>query len=59
MGKSKPKNYYGRGTNWDDGDGEDYDDHKDRKQRRKEKRMKNLIRAKDIDRLLEIEEEEQ
>jgi hypothetical protein len=56
MSKSKTKNYGAR-RDWYEDESEEYD-YKDQKQRRKEKRMKNLIRSKNIDRLLEMEDEE-
>lgn len=57
MSKSKTKNY---GRNWyDEEDNEDYgSDYRDNRERRKEKKLKNLIRSKNIDRLLDMDEDE-
>lgn len=57
MSKSKAKNY---GRNWyDEEDNEDYDnDYRANRERRKEKKLKNLIRSKNIDRLLDMDEDE-
>jgi hypothetical protein len=57
MSKSKAKNY---GRNWyDEEDNEDYgNDYRANRERRKEKKLKNLIRSKNIDRLLDMDEDE-
>ena len=56
MSKSKNKNYNKRDLYYDDEDG--YQDSRDNKQRRKEKRMRNLIRSKNVDRLMDIDEDD-
>jgi hypothetical protein len=57
MGKSRSKDF-SRSNQWDDyGDG-DYSDQRDTERRRKEKRMKNLIRSKNVDQLMDMDEEE-
>lgn len=59
MSKSKYKSFdkYGR-NDWDDE--EDYygSDYRQNKQRRKEKKLRNLIRSKNVDRLMELDEDE-
>lgn len=57
MSKSKPKK---NGRNWyDEEDNEDYGtDYKSNQERRKEKKLKNLIRSKNIDQLLNMDEDE-
>jgi hypothetical protein len=57
MSKSKPKK---NGRSWyDEEDNEDYGtDYKSNQERRKEKKLKNLIRSKNIDQLLNMDEEE-
>jgi hypothetical protein len=57
MGKSKAKNY---GRNWyDEEDNEDYgNDYRANRERRKEKKLKNLIRSKNVDQLLNMDEDE-
>ena len=57
MSKSKPKKN-GRGW-YDEEDNEDYGtDYKSNQEHRKEKKLKNLIRSKNIDQLLNMDEEE-
>lgn len=57
MSKSKPK-VYGR-KDWNDDEPDYYHvDAKEQKQRRREKRMKNLIRSKNVDRLMEMDDDE-
>lgn len=56
MSKSKPKGY-GR-KDWNDDEDEYYVDSKEQKHRRREKRLRNLIRSKNVDRLMEMEEDE-
>jgi hypothetical protein len=57
MSKSKPK-VYGR-KDWNDDEPDYYYvDAKEQKQRRREKRMKNLIRSKNVDRLMEMDDDE-
>jgi hypothetical protein len=57
MGKSKPKSYGRR--NWFD-DEEDYnnDHRKENNSRRKEKRMRNLIRSKNVDQLMNLDDDD-
>jgi len=57
MSKSKPKNY-GRRNQWDDDEYGDNYDYKGDVQRRKEKRMKNLIRSKNIDQIMDMDDDE-
>ena len=56
MSKSKPKNY-GRRNQWDDDDYDNYD-YKSDMQRRREKRMKNLIRSKNVDQIMDMDDDE-
>lgn len=57
MSKSKPKSF--RRNQWDD-DYDDYStDYRGNKEKRREKRMKNLIRSKNVDRILDMDEDEQ
>lgn len=58
MSKNKPK-IYGRKDWGDDEVDYYYVDAKEQKQRRREKRLKNLIRSKNVDMLMELEEDEQ
>jgi len=60
MSKSRPKSYGGR-NNWYDEEDNQYenDNSKNARERRKEKRMKNIIRSKNIDQLMNIEEDEE
>lgn len=57
MSKSKLKK---NGRSWyDEEDNEDYGtDYKSNQERRKEKKLKNLIRSKNIDQLLNMDEDE-
>lgn len=56
MSKSKSK-VYGR-KDWNDDEPDYYYvDAKELKQRRREKRMKNLIRSKNVDRLMEMDDD--
>ncbi len=56
MSKSKPK--LGR-KDWSEDEADYYYvDAKEQKQRRREKRLKNLIRSKNVDMLMELEEDE-
>jgi hypothetical protein len=57
MSKSKAKNY---GRKWyDEEDNEDYgNDYRANRERRKEKKLKNLIRSKNVDQLLNMDEDE-
>ncbi|CAB4140793.1 hypothetical protein UFOVP395_128 [uncultured Caudovirales phage] len=57
MGKSRSKDF-SRSNQWDDYDDGDYGDYRDTERRRKEKRMKNLIRSKNVDQLMDMDEEE-
>ena len=56
MSKSKPKSF--RSNRWN----EEYDDYgtdyRSNEQRRREKRMKNLIRSKNVDRLMKMDDDE-
>lgn len=55
MSKSKPKSF--RRSQWDDYE-EDYSsDYKSNKEKRREKRMKNLIRSKNVDRILDMDDD--
>lgn len=55
MSKSKKTN---RRDQWDN-DYDDYGtDYRGNKEKRREKRMKNLIRSKNVDRLLDMDEDE-
>ena len=56
MGKSRSKDY-SRNNFWND-DEEGYYDHRSDVQKRKEKRVKNLIRSKNVDQLLEMDDDE-
>lgn len=56
MSKSKPK--IGSRKDWNDDEDYYYVDAKELKQRRREKRLKNLIRSKNVDSLMEMEEDE-
>lgn len=59
MSKSRPKGY-GQG-NWYEGHDDYaywYVDKKETQEHRRSKRMKNIIRSKDINRLLELEEDD-
>ena len=53
MSKSKNKNFQRR--DWEDDDG--YYDTRSDKQKRKEKRMRNLIRSKNVDRLMDLDDD--
>lgn len=57
MGKSRSKNYGSR-SGWDDEDDYEYYDSRSAERHRKEKRMKNLIRSKNVDQLLEMDDDE-
>lgn len=56
MSKSKPK--ISSRKDWNDDEDYYYVDAKELKQRRREKRLKNLIRSKNVDSLVEMEEDE-
>ena len=56
MSKSKNKNFTSR-RDWYDDDEESYS-YQDTKQKRKEKRMKNLIRSKNVDQIMGIDDDE-
>jgi hypothetical protein len=56
MSKSKNKKFNNR-REWYDEDEVD-NSYQDNKQRRKEKRMKNLIRSKNIDQIMGIDDDE-
>lgn len=56
MGKSRSKSY-GR-SGWDDEDDYEYYDSRSAERHRKEKRMKNLIRSKNVDQLMEMDDDE-
>lgn len=56
MSKSKPK--ISSRKDWNDDEDYYYVDAKELKQRRREKRLKNLIRSKNVDSLMEMEEDE-
>lgn len=60
MSKSNKFKSYGRFNNRDWDDEEDYygSDHRNNKQKRKEKKLRNLIRSKNVDRLMELDEDE-
>jgi hypothetical protein len=55
MSKSKPKNYNGRRDDWND----DYDDYRSVKKDRKEKKLKNLLRSKNVHRIVDAYEDEE
>jgi hypothetical protein len=55
MSKSKPKTF--RRSQWDDHDDDYSTDYKSNKERRREKRMKNLIRSKNVDRILDMDDD--
>ena len=56
MSKSKNKNFSSR-RDWYDDDEDSYS-YQDTKQKRKEKRMKNLIRSKNVDQIMGIDDDE-
>lgn len=56
MSKSKNNSFNKRDWYYDEEDS--YQDNRDNKQRRKEKRMKNLIRSKNVDRIMDIDDED-
>ena len=56
MSKSKPKNFSSR-RDWYDDDEGSYS-YQDTKQKRKEKRMKNLIRSKNVDQIMGMDDDE-
>jgi hypothetical protein len=56
MGKSKGKNFSSR-RDWYDDDEDSYS-YQDTKQKRKEKRMKNLIRSKNVDQIMGMDDDE-
>lgn len=56
MGKSRSKDY-SRNNYWND-DNEGYYDHRGDVQKRKEKRVRNLIRSKNVNGLLEIDDDD-
>lgn len=56
MSKSRPKEF--RRNQWDDYNDDYSTDHYASIQKRKEKRMKNLIRAKNIDLILDMDDDE-
>jgi len=56
MSKSKNKNFTSR-RDWYDDEEESYS-YQDTKQKRKEKRMKNLIRSKNVDQIMGIDDDE-
>jgi len=56
MSKSKPKTF--RRNQWDDYHEDDYSsDYKSNKEKRREKRMRNLIRSKNVDRILDMDDD--
>jgi hypothetical protein len=57
MGKSRSKDF-SRNNQWDDYDDGDYGDYRGAERHRKEKRMKNLIRSKNVDQLMDMDEDE-
>lgn len=57
MGKSRSKDF-SRSNQWDDYDDGEHYDYKGAERRRKEKRMKNLIRSKNVDQLLDMDDDE-
>ena len=57
MSKSKNKNFSSR-RDWYDDDEEDGYSYQDTKQKRKEKRMKNLIRSKNVDQIMGMDDDE-
>jgi hypothetical protein len=56
MSKSKPKEF--RRNQWDDYNDDYSTDHLAAKQKRLEKRMKNLIRSKNVDLILDLDEDD-
>jgi hypothetical protein len=56
MSKSKNKNFTSR-RDWYDDDEDSYS-YQDTKQKRKEKRMKNLIRSKNVDQIMGMDDDE-
>lgn len=56
MGKSRSKDF-SRNNYWNDED-EGYYDHKGAAQKRKEKRVRNLIRSRNVDQLMEMDDDE-
>jgi len=57
MTKSKYKPARGK-AQWDDYDDDYGNDYKSTKEKRREKRMRNLIRSKNVDRLLDMDDDE-
>lgn len=57
MGKSRSKDY-SRNNLWNEYDEYEYRDVKSDLHRRREKRVRNLIRSKNVDRLLEMDDDE-
>ena len=55
MGKSRSKSYR---SGWDDEDDYEYYDSRSAERHRKEKRMKNLIRSKNVDQLMEMDNDD-
>jgi hypothetical protein len=53
---SKSKKSFRRGQ-WDDNDDDYSTDYKSNKERRREKRLKNLIRSKNVDRILDMDDD--
>jgi hypothetical protein len=56
MSKSKNKNFTSR-RDWYDDDEDSYS-YQNTKQKRKEKRMKNLIRSKNVDQIMGMDDDE-
>jgi len=56
MSKSKNKNFSSR-RDWYDDDEDSYS-YQDTKQKRKEKRLKNLIRSKNVDQIMGMDDDE-
>lgn len=58
---SKTKKSF-KSNNWadaEDNDFDDYNDYKNAKERRRQKQMANVLRSKNIDRLMELEDDSQ
>lgn len=57
MSKSRPKGY-GRNYWYDDYGGYDYIDRKELNEHRRSKKIKNLIRSKNVNQLVEMDDDE-
>jgi hypothetical protein len=59
MGKSKFKSFSRfNNRDWDDEEDDYGSNHVNNKHKRKEKKLRNLIRSKNVDRLMELDEDE-